>query len=115
MINYIVILCVVATLAIGQLLFKNVAMRLGDRGFLTLLDDPKTLMVFMTSLMLYGVATLGWIWGLRQVPLSTAYLFMSLAFVLVPLAAWFVLGEPISTRFMIGTALIVVGIVVASG
>lgn len=115
MINYIVIITVVATLAIGQLLFKTVAVRLGDRGFLTLLDDPKTLMIFISSLALYGFATIGWIWGLRQVPLSTAYLFMSLAFVLVPLAAWFVLGEPISTRFIMGTALIIVGIVVASG
>ncbi len=115
MANYAVIITVVAVLAIGQLLFKTVAVRLGDRGFLTLIDDPKTLMIFISSLVLYGLATIGWIWGLRTIPLSTAYLFMSLAFILVPLAAWFVLGEPISTRFILGTALIVIGIVVATG
>ena len=115
MINYVIILTVVATLAIGQLLFKTVGLRLGDKGFLTLLHDRQTLMIFLTSLALYGVATFGWIWGLRQVPLSTAYLFMSLGFVLVPLAAYLVFGEPISTRFILGTALIIIGIVVAAG
>jgi len=115
MMNYVIIIIVVATLAIGQLLFKTVGVRLGDKGFSALLHDRQTLMIFLSSLALYGVATLGWIWGLRQIPLSTAYLFMSLAFVLVPLAAWLVLGEPISTRFMYGTALIIIGIVVAAG
>ena len=115
MINYVIILTVVATLAIGQLLFKTVGLRLGDRGFMTLLEDRQTLLIFLTSLMLYGVATIGWIWGLRQVPLSTAYLFMSLGFILVPLIAYFILGEPISTRFIMGTVLIIAGIIVAAG
>lgn len=114
MINYVILLAVVATIAIGQLLFKQVGLRLGDRGFLTLLEDRQTLVIFMTSLALYGVATFGWIWGLRQVPLSTAYLFMSLGFVLVPLIAYFFLGEPISTRFMVGTAFIITGIAIAA-
>ena len=114
MINYVIILCVVATLAVGQILFKSVGLRLSDKGFSALLTDRQTFMIFATSLALYGIATIGWIWGLKHVPLSTAYLFMSLAFVLVPIAAWFVFAEPISTRFMIGTALIIIGIIVAS-
>jgi drug/metabolite transporter (DMT)-like permease len=114
MINYVIIILVVCTLAIGQLLFKTVGMRLGERGFLTLLHDREALMIFLTSLMLYGVATIGWIWGLRNVPLSTAYLFMSLGFILVPMISYFFLGEAISTRFIIGTALIIGGILVAA-
>ena len=113
--NYIIILCVVATLAIGQILFKSVGLRLGETGFSALMTDRHSLILLATSLALYSIATVVWIWVLRLVPLSTAYLFMSLAFVMVPLAAWWVFAEPISTRFIVGTALIIAGIIVASG
>ncbi|MGI9350559.1 MAG: EamA family transporter [Rhizobiaceae bacterium] len=114
MINYILIIAVVSTLAVGQLLFKTVGLRLGERGFLTLLDDRTTLMIFLSSLALYGVATLGWIWALRQVPLSTAYLFMSLGFILVPVISHYALGEPLNYKIALGAILIICGIMVAS-
>lgn len=114
MINYVLIIAVVATLAIGQLLFKSVGLRLGDRGFMTLVEDRTTLMIFLASLMLYGVATIGWIWALRQVPLSTAYLFMSLGFILVPVISHYAFGEILNYKIFIGSALIIAGILVAS-
>ena len=82
--NYILILTVVVVIAVGQLLFKTVSQRLGDAGFLTLVTDPKTGLLFFAALFIYGIATFGWVWALRQVPLSTAYLFMALGFILVP-------------------------------
>ena len=114
MINYIIILLVVCVLAIGQLLFKTVSNRLGDGGFWTLTTDYATLAIFITSLAVYGIATIGWIWALRQVPLSTAYLFMSLGFVFVPVMSHFIFGEPLSYRIAISSALIVCGILVAA-
>jgi uncharacterized membrane protein len=40
---------------------------------------------------------------------------MSASFILVPLMSYFVLGEPITTRLVIGSALIICGVLVASG
>ena len=114
MYNYILILTVVVVISVGQILFKTVGLRIGDRGFGVLISDPAAATLFLTSLLLYGVATFGWIWALRQVPLSTAYLFMSLGFVLVPLMAHFLFGEAVTLRFAAGTILILGGIVLAS-
>ncbi len=114
MINYVIILMVVLTLAVGQVLFKTIGLKINDNGAGSLLSDYRTLALFFVSLCLYGVATIGWIWGLRQVPLSTAYLFMSLGFVLVPIAAWYLFSEPITLRYMIGAGLIVTGIAISA-
>ncbi len=64
--------------------------------------------------MLYGLATIAWIWALRQVPLTTAYMFMSLGFVLVPIMSHFVLGEALNIRIALGSAMIIAGIMVSA-
>jgi drug/metabolite transporter (DMT)-like permease len=48
---------------------------------------------------------------LRKIPLGQAYPLMALAFVLVPIASYFVLNERFTPQYMIGVALIMVGIV----
>lgn len=114
MTNYIIIIVCVIVVAVGQLLFKTVGTRLGSSGFEALLTDYKTAFILLAALALYGLSTLGWVLALRNVPLSTAYLFMSLSFVIVPLLAWQILGEPISFRFLFGSGLIMAGIVIAA-
>ncbi len=114
MTNYIIILAVVSILAIGQLMFKSVGLRLGDKGFITLISDHTALAIFIGSLMLYGIATIGWIWALRQVPLSTAYLFMSLGFIFVPIMSHYVFGEPLNIRIAISSVMIIGGILIAA-
>ncbi len=112
--NYLIIIACVLVVAMGQLMFKTVGTRLGSRGFEALLSDHGTAVLLVFALGAYGIATLGWVLALRNVPLSTAYLFMSASFILVPVMAFFVLGEPVSSRVMIGGALIVSGILVAA-
>ncbi len=112
--NYAIIIACVIVVAIGQLMFKTVGTRLGSRGFEALLTDHSTALLFALALAAYGASTLGWVLALRAVPLSTAYLFMSASFILVPLMAFFVLGEPVSSRVIIGGALIISGILVAA-
>ncbi len=114
MMNYILIITVVTTLAVGQLLFKMVGMRIGDGGFQVLLQDQRAALLFGISLVLYGLATFAWIWALRQVPLTTAYMFMSLGFVLVPIMSHFVLGEALNIRIALGSAMIIAGIMVSA-
>ena len=112
--NYAIILAVVATIAGGQLLFKMVGLRMGDRGFQVLLTDTTGAALFASALVLYGLATIGWVWALRQVPLSTAYLFMALGFIIVPVLAHFALGETLTWRLAAGSLLIVGGIALAA-
>ncbi len=114
MTNYLIILGCVLVVAIGQLLFKSVGLRMGPNGFEAFLSDHKAAAMFFAALFFYALSTLGWVLALRQVPLSTAYLFMSLSFVIVPILAWSFLGEALSARTLIASGLIVSGILIAS-
>lgn len=112
--NYAIITICVLVIATGQLLFKTVGTRMGDNGFEYLLTDRPTAFLFLLAIAAYGASTFGWVLVLRQVPLSTAYLFMSASFILVPMMSFFILGEPISARVVVGGMLIVAGILVAA-
>ncbi len=60
------------------------------------------------------VASLTWIAAITQLPLSFAYPFMSLAFLLVMLASAFFFGEAVTTQKLAGALLVVLGLYVAS-
>ena len=109
-----VILACVAAIVFGQILFKIVALELRISGFAGLWVNPKAAALFLFALILYAAATFAWIWVLRMVPLSRAYLFMSLSFAAVPLLAHYVLGENLSPGLLAGSALIVAGVVVTA-
>ena len=103
-------LCVFAVmLAAGQILFKRAAdsnpplRQVGD-----LIGLAANFYVW-AALVLYGAATLYWIYLLQQIPLSRAYPFAALSFVLVPVFAWLTLGDTITLRYAGGVALIVLG------
>ena len=111
-------LCLLCTLAlsIGQVLFKLAALQLSEQSLAKafLLNAWKNVYL-LTALLLYGVATLLWVWILRRVPLNVAYPFTALAFVFVPAIGVFLLNEPLSARLFAGTLLIVAGICIAGG
>jgi drug/metabolite transporter (DMT)-like permease len=98
----------------GQVLFKMTGGRIDGRdatgvsGVLRTLVDPYLLFAFA----IYGSATVLWVYVLRHMPLSQAYPFMALSFVLVPLASLLFFGETLGLRYWIGAALIVAGMVV---
>jgi len=107
------ILITVVSLAVGQVLFKMAA---GELSFapgwqLTILFQPK----LVIALFVYAFSTLLWLAVLRITPLKIAYPFVGLAFVLVPVFAHFILGEPIGVKTFIGTGLILAGIWVSVG
>lgn len=99
-------------LGAGQLLFKKVGLGLRGRtmgeGMVQLLFSP-TLYI---ALLLYGAATVLWIWILSRVPLSQAYPFVALGVILVPIASMLVYGERVRPFFWIGAVLIVCGIAI---
>jgi drug/metabolite transporter (DMT)-like permease len=97
-------------LAAGQLLFKRTATRLVGlpmpEQLLALLVQPS----FYAACLLYAAATVLWVWLLTYISLSAAYPFVALSFVVVPVASWWFLGEPLGLRYWTGIGLIVAGV-----
>jgi undecaprenyl phosphate-alpha-L-ara4N flippase subunit ArnE len=102
------LLCV-ALIAIGQVLFKIAATRSQAAVDVPALERWVNLPL-LAALTIYCVATLLWIWVLRYVSLNVAYPLFALAFILVPVLAYFLLDEPLSIRHFIGGALIILGV-----
>ena len=105
------LLCVVL-LAAGQMLFKVAAAQwridgwswATGRGFLS---PAMVLALFL------GLTTILWVFILRAVPLSAAFPIYALVFVLVPVAAHLLLGEPRSWNTLVGSGIIMLGVFIA--
>jgi undecaprenyl phosphate-alpha-L-ara4N flippase subunit ArnE len=104
------LVAVTCLLTVGQVLFRRGATSAGkvtDLGsLLQLFLSP----YIIAAVALYGGTTLLYVYTLQTVPLSRAYPFMALGFVLVPLAAVLVLHEPVSWRYFLGLALVLGGL-----
>jgi multidrug transporter EmrE-like cation transporter len=101
-------------LATGNTLFKIVANstpKISDAA--TLLSVLGTPLLWVAGALYFG-ATMLWIFILQQVPLSRAYPFAALGFVIVPIFSFFMFGENISVRFIAGTGFILVGVYIAA-
>jgi undecaprenyl phosphate-alpha-L-ara4N flippase subunit ArnE len=66
------------------------------------------------GILTYILATLSWLQVLRLLPLAIAYALSNVTHVLIPIGAWALLHEAISTRRWVGIALILVGIAALS-
>ena len=110
MLNFLALVLLVMLFAVGQVLFKKAALSIGDGNFLWELLNGWTL----AALILYGFTTVLWIWILQTVPLNLAYAFTSLAFLIVPLAAYIAFGETLSIKYAVGCGLIVTGVIITS-
>ncbi|PLK26866.1 hypothetical protein [Novosphingobium sp. TH158] len=104
-----------ALLAAGQALFKASALKLGQTGgtvggLFSLVAMPG----FWLALALYGAGTLLWIYILQTVPLSRAYPFAALGFVIVPIIAALLFAERLNLTYALGAALIVAGVIVTA-
>ena len=105
------LVCVLA-IAGGQILFKLVAGALHDGGTSLRLE---TLALLAVALVLYAAATLLWLVVLQYAPLSRAYPYMALSFVLVPAAGWFLFREELAGGQLLGIGRILAGVVLSVG
>jgi uncharacterized membrane protein len=117
--GYLYIFLTVALTVYGQIVLK---WRLNQSAELpaSLLDklmfllrslfDPYIFSSFFSAFL----ASLAWMAALKQFELSKAYPFMSLSFVCVLILSYWLFKETVSTQKIIGTILIVVGIIVVS-
>jgi len=100
-------------MAAGQVLFKTAALQMPETGTLAnrvfaLALNPS----FLLAILLYGVLSALWVWILTTVPLSRAYPFVALAFVLTLSAGVLFFGEALNIRLLLGSALVLAGLMV---
>jgi drug/metabolite transporter (DMT)-like permease len=102
-----------AGMAGGQILFKMAALRYAAADG-TLYDRLLGLVQnvhFLLALLLYAALAVLWVWVLSFTPLSRAYPFVALAFVLTPLLGGWLFGETISWNLLAGLVIILCGLV----
>lgn len=95
----------------GQVLFKLVSARLppGELRSIGLVAFDH---YFIGAMLVYFVATVSWIYVLRSVPLGVAYSFTALGFIFVPIVSMYLFGELLTVRFLLGTIMVVAGLMV---
>ena len=115
--SIVLVLLSVVVGIVGQICLKAAVTRIGPLAF----DGPSKfissgLNVFQQPLVwfalpLYGCGFIFWSIALSHLPLSYAYPFMSLAYVLAPLAGFLLFHEQIPMMRWVGGLVLLVGIV----
>ena len=101
--KYLLILLPIITITAGQTFSKL--------GVEQLKLDNRVINIFIVSgYFLIIFRSLVWIWVLRRVKLSVAYPFISFTYILVLLISFFFFDEPITTKQILGSSLLVLGI-----
>ena len=88
------LLCFPFAIAAGQILFKRAACQLTPGGGSSWLFELARSPTMWVAVALYAGSTLLWVRILTTVPLSRAYPFVALAFVLVPAAGYLFFHGP---------------------
>ena len=104
--QWLALVCVLG-MSFGQIMFKVSALSLNESGSIF---APRTFWLLAATMTVYVVVSFGWVLVLRKSHLGQVFPFYSLAFVLVPVASYYLFGERFSGNFIGGTALIIVGL-----
>jgi multidrug transporter EmrE-like cation transporter len=107
MMRYILLFGTVASLALGQLLFKVATKAAPPENPWGFLFAP----AFVAALVVYAWSTLAWMFVLRQWPLTVAYPAVALAIVLVLAAGSILFGEQMTILQLAGAGTIIVGLI----
>ena len=94
----------------GMTLYGKVSVGSIWGQLIPILKVPQVLIGFIC----YGLSAVLWMAVVSQVDLSFAYPMVSLAYVIVVVASWLLLGEQIPALRIVGLALIVVGVITIS-
>src|SRR4051812_12226704 len=105
-ITQIMLLCFYAAgMAAGQMLFKLASLRLAaDAPLIERFGSLLANWAFVSALAIYLALSVLWVWILSFTPISRAYLFVALSFVIVPIFGALLFSEPISLRLGLGIA-----------
>ena len=100
-------------LAGGQVLFKLAALRFTPAArwsdnLVALALNPYLIL----AILLYALLSAVWVWVLTFVPLSTAYPFVALTFVLTVASGALLFDEAVTLRLVLGGVMIIAGLIV---
>lgn len=115
----IYILISVITGAVGQVMLKKGMTTLGPL-VISIKEIPSLVLKIATNpfiffgLAIYVGGILFWLVALSRVDLSFAYPFASLSYVLMFLASWIFLNEQITMLRIIGSVVIILGVIIVS-
>jgi drug/metabolite transporter (DMT)-like permease len=103
-------------MSLGQILFKFSALSLSPSGAVAPTAAGQLYQLgfnpyFLGAMSLYFGLSVLWVWILTFTPLSRAYPFVALAFIITPFVSHFVFMEALDLRFYFGLSFIVVGLV----
>jgi multidrug transporter EmrE-like cation transporter len=116
--TYIILIFCVLVIVMGQFLFKiaasNLRFNAENSAIQTISVNIRPILYVLTAISLYIVSTMLWVFALRTVPLSTAYMFNALAFILVPLGGFLLFAEPMPRLFIVGSLFIGFGLLLIS-
>lgn len=99
-------------LACGQICFKLAANHFNATSQLPIVQAFLFNGWLWGAFVLYGFSTLLWVYILRVIPLSFAYPFVALGFIIVPAASWYFFSEQINSWYMFGAGLIILGLII---
>ena len=101
--NYLLLVAAAVCAAVGQTLFK-----LGASNRTSLASLINATIAFGIGFYLLG--TILWIVALRKLPLSSAYPFTAVTFILVYLASAAFLGEKLTAGGIVGSVIVLLGL-----
>lgn len=67
---------------------------------------------FVTALFCYGISVVVWTLALSRVQVSIAYPMLSLGYVAVAFATWWLFGEPLTVNKLVGIGVIIFGVAI---
>jgi undecaprenyl phosphate-alpha-L-ara4N flippase subunit ArnE len=106
--GWILLVVISVTAAAAQIVMKYAANASSSLGIF----NPKVLAIILASFAISCAGQLVWFYALRYASLSTSYLFLSLVFVLVPLAGWWLFSETLQPLHFLSMGLILSGVAV---
>ena len=109
-VDYLPLLAVPLLLSAGQALFKKTAEGLDARSLVGFIASLLAAPYFWAALIVYGAATLLWVFALSRAPLAVAMPFVALTFVIVPALGALLFGERLTPMYWVGVAVIVAGV-----
>jgi len=101
------------SMTIGQILLKKAAMSVGVITDIRSLIDAMLSPWMLSALAIYISAVVYYTYILQRMPLTQAYILLLAAPLFVPLGAWLVFKEPISSRYLLGFVFVVSGLLLA--
>jgi len=109
-----VILIGILFASLGQVFWKIGMNAVGSINTFTYSDIVSIFsnLYIILGLLMYGLGTIFWLIALSQKDLSYVYPFISLTFIIVLFLSYFVLKEQVSTARIVGTLIIIIGLMV---